>query len=121
MGRAVIIDESVLKWQSAHKTGWPGATIGQPDVRYKLLSSEREGGPNIQLAEYEAQHVEPPHSHPHDEILYILDGGGTFGDRDLRAGLLLFIEKDTVYGPIISGDHGMKFLRVQMSDYSGPK
>ena len=116
MGRIVFVQEKDLEWQWSRKANWPGAaTEGEPRVRYKVLNTQETGGPNSQLAEYEPGHVEAPHSHPHDELLYILSGHGSLAERRLEPGVLLFIERDTVYGPLTAGEQGLTFLRVQMS------
>ena len=117
MGRIVFVHEKDREWQWPRKAMWPdAATEGEPRVRYKVLSTPETGGPNSQLAEYEPGHVEAPHSHPHDELLYILSGHGILAERDLEPGVLLFIERDTVYGPLRAGNDGLSFLRVQMSE-----
>jgi len=131
MGKVLIVDEREKQWQKSNPKTWAGAREGEPSVRYKVLLSSlsssagegrpavaapgEAGAPNVQLAEYEAGHVERPHSHPHDELLYILRGKGTIGERTLEPGIMLFIEKDTVYGPLSTGKEGLAFLRVQLS------
>lgn len=116
VGQIVITQEADTPWRWSSKKAWSGtAEKGEPGVRYKVLNSATIAGPNVQLAQYEPGHVEPAHSHPHDEVLYILEGAGTVGDRDLTPGMLLYVEKDTLYGPLTSGPNGLTFLRVQTS------
>ena len=105
MGKVSSIDESAIEWiQPPGKAG----------VHFKILYSTAQGGPNVQLAEYEPGHEEHPHSHPTSELLYILEGELSLGEERVGPGTMLFVEKDTVYGPLIGGQRGVKFLRVEL-------
>ncbi len=116
MGRVVYMRQQDVPWQWPTKATWPGAAAkGEPSVRYKRLTTPESGAPNTQIAEYEPGRVEPAHSHPHDELIYILGGEGRLARRRLEPGVLLFIERDTVYGPLTAGEKGLRFLRVQTS------
>ncbi len=85
---------------------------GEPDVRYKVLTSGSDGVPGIQFVEYDAGHREKPHSHSESEVLWVLNGEVSIGGQTLRAGAGAFIEKDTVYGPLEAGNQGARFLRI---------
>ena len=105
MGKVSSIDESAIEWiQPPGKAG----------VHFKILYSTAQGGPNVQLAEYEPGHEEHPHSHPTSELLYILEGELSLDGERVGPGTMLYVEKDTVYGPLIGGQHGVKFLRVEL-------
>ena len=116
MGRFVLTNGEDIEWQWPSKDWKGSAPSGAPQVRYKRLGSSEQGAPNAQLVEYEPEHHEPAHSHPHDELLYILEGEGAVGEHSLKPGMLLYIERGTQYGPLEAGPRGLRFLRVQMSD-----
>ena len=89
------------------------ADTGKPDSRYKLLAG---GGdvPIVLIAEFEPGHYQEAHSHPTSEVLYILRGEVTIGDVTSGKGTMVFVEKDTHYGPLTAGPKGVKFLRVEI-------
>ena len=105
MGHVSRIDESTIDWIRPP---------GKAGVQYKILCTAAEGRADVQLAEYEPGHEELPHSHPTSELLYILEGELTLGGDVAREGTLLYVEKDTVYGPLIGGKRGVKLLRVEL-------
>ena len=41
----------------------------------------------------------PVHSHPYDEMWYVLDGEVDFGDTTYATGSVVYIPADTPYGP----------------------
>ena len=106
-----IIRDGEHDWCEAPDT-WPGkAGGGEPALSYKALLPRGPGRPNMQRTRYEPYHFEPPHSHPEDEILYLLGGELQLGDQTLFPGDALFIEKDTRYSLRASAS-GAEFLRV---------
>jgi quercetin dioxygenase-like cupin family protein len=110
--RVVEIDN--IEWQSAPRT-WPGkAADGEPDVRYKPFSTGAHAAPAGQLIEFEAGHVEAPHSHAESEIFFVLSGGLQIGDAEVTAGMLVHIDGGTVYGP--RAPAGCRFLRLSLAD-----
>lgn len=112
MGKVVYFEESAVDWLEVSNT-WEGKVAeGEPDVRYKVLTSGSVGVPGIQFVEYDAGHHEKPHSHSESEVLWVLNGEVTIGSQTLRAGSGAFIEKDTVYGPLEAGSQGARFLRI---------
>jgi hypothetical protein len=109
-----IIDIGAIGWTEV--TGnWPGQVrAGEPAVRYKAIRLDSPVVPAGQLVEYEAGHVEAPHSHPESEIFYVIAGEFTIGDRHLPTGALAYIAGGTVYGPSIAGPAGTRFLRLHL-------
>jgi quercetin dioxygenase-like cupin family protein len=91
---------------------WDGkAKPGEPTVHYKSLMAVAPGRPNMQRTRYEPRHFEPPHSHPEDEVIYMLSGNLAFGNQELSFGDALFIPKNTRYS-LRAGDAGAEFVRV---------
>ena len=106
-------------YASAHETSWLRpegeweAQAGRPDSRYKLLAAGKNV-PTVLIAEFEPDHRQEAHSHPTSEVLYILRGEVTIGTTRSCAGTMVFVEKDTTYGPLIAGPKGVRFLRVEI-------
>jgi quercetin dioxygenase-like cupin family protein len=58
-------------------------------------------------------HGVPPHSHTHDEVLYVLRGGCTLSDGTrVTAGDAVVIHADHAYG-FTCGPEGMEFLTIR--------
>jgi quercetin dioxygenase-like cupin family protein len=115
MGKIVLVNAQELDWQVPGDE-WPGKVAGdEPAVKFKPLESETSFA-KVQIAHYEPGHVEKPHSHPGDEVLFMLDGELTIGD-DMHVGseTAIFIERDTIYGPLVAGAGGATFFRVEMA------
>jgi quercetin dioxygenase-like cupin family protein len=108
----IVIRDADQQWRET-SADWPGrAKEGEPRVIYKsLLPGGEPGRPNMQRSRYEPLHFEPPHSHPEDEIIYVLSGDLTFGDQQLGFGDALFVPKDTRYS-LRAGEAGAEFVRV---------
>jgi quercetin dioxygenase-like cupin family protein len=111
MGQVVYANAHDAEWLRP-EGDWEAAS-GKPDSRYKLLEA---GGPapTVLIAEFEPGHYQEAHSHPTSEVLYILRGDVTIGDVTSRAGTMVFVEKDTRYGPLTAGPKCVKFLRVEI-------
>jgi quercetin dioxygenase-like cupin family protein len=107
----VVIRDQEKEWLTP-PAEWPGkAKAGEPTVYYKSLMMTAPDKPNMQRTRYEPNHFEPPHSHPEDEVIYLLSGELSFGNQDLGAGDALFVPKNTRYS-LRTGDAGCEFVRV---------
>jgi quercetin dioxygenase-like cupin family protein len=108
------VDIDALEWQSVPGT-WAGKVAdGEPDVRFKLFSTGAPAVPTGQLIDYEPGHIEALHSHEEDEIFYILSGELEIGDIKAKAGMLVYIEAGTKYGPS-TNESGCRFLRLHLA------
>jgi mannose-6-phosphate isomerase-like protein (cupin superfamily) len=85
-----------------------------PAVRYKGFAVASPVVPAGQLVEYEAGHVEAPHSHVESELFFVVSGTLTIGDEQLGEGMLAHIPGGTVYGPSVAGAGGVRFLRLHL-------
>src|SRR5262245_16641557 len=110
MGRFYARNAADLDWEVTRAS----ERDAQPafGVRRKVMGDEALG-PWVRLAEYGPGYEEPAHSHDADEVLYILRGDATIGGARYPAGTLLFIERDTTYGPVKAGPEGFQFLLVR--------
>jgi quercetin dioxygenase-like cupin family protein len=119
MGGIVVIKDAANPWQEP-PAQWAGKVgEGEPSLRFKRLMPSESGRPNMQRTQYEPHHHEPPHSHPEDEVLFVLAGTVNFGREELTAGDSLFIPRDTRYS-LRTGETGVEFLRVGFSDLAPP-
>jgi len=112
VGRILYVDEAQAEWRVSPLK--PGMKEGDPRVRSKHLVGGADGVPRVIIAEYEPGHREPRHSHAESEVLYILDGDATIEGTVVRPGTVVFVEGATEYGPVVSGEHGVRFLRVEV-------
>ena len=65
---------------------------------------------------YEAGWNSLRHSHPMDEIFYVYGGKLVVNGYDLPAGSVVFVPKNTMYGPEYTGSEGCHFLRMELWD-----
>jgi quercetin dioxygenase-like cupin family protein len=77
---------------------------------------EGQGGFFVNRSELPAGHSVPPHSHSHDEVLYVLRGGCTLDDGTrVDTGDAVVISADQAYG-FTCGPQGMEFLAIRTGD-----
>jgi quercetin dioxygenase-like cupin family protein len=115
----VVIKDAEQPWHETDPS-WAGkAKEGEPSLRFKRLMPSTSGRPNMQRTQYEPHHIEPLHSHPEDEVLFILAGKVSFGREELGAGDALFIPRDHRY-TLRTGETGVEFLRIGFSDLAPP-
>jgi quercetin dioxygenase-like cupin family protein len=120
MGKITIIRDAERDWQEVRPEWAAKYKEGDAGLRFKrLLAGDVPAMPNMQRSQYHPNHHEPNHSHPEDEILYILSGTVFFGKRQLVAGDALHVPRDTIYS-LRTGDTGAEFLRVGFGELSAP-
>jgi len=113
-----VVDPDQIEWQAVPGT-WEGKVgAGEADVRYKAFATGSPLAPSGQLVEYEAGHVEAPHSHDEGEIYVMLAGDLAIDDVVVGAGMLVYIEAGTVYGPSTT-EQGCRFVRLGLAEVSG--
>ena len=111
MEQVKVIRDADQAWNEVPDV-WEGkAKPGEPRVFYKMLTPFEPGKPNIQRSRYEPHHFEPPHSHPEDELLFLLSGDLIFGDQKLGFGDAIFVPKNARYS-LRAGAAGAEFVRV---------
>ena len=64
-----------------------------------LHQSKGEGEPTIMIRHWGPETDRPVHSHPFNEMFYVLEGEVFFGDQICGPGSCIFIDKNTEYGP----------------------
>ena len=60
--------------------------------------------------------VVPPHAHPSNEIIFIVDGEMTVAGTRYGQGTAIGIKAGTVYGPLVAGPKGVEFLLIMDRD-----
>jgi hypothetical protein len=98
----VAIDPDGIPWHAGSSAG----------VRYKVVSDDSSGPARMQIAHYEPGWTHPAHSHPEAEALFILEGELFIGELKATRSMTVFIDKDTMYGPLTAGPEGAVFLRI---------
>ena len=111
MGRSIIMHVDDAPWIKGEASA-RDAIKKHTEKRGTQMIGDREKGPWIHIHHIEPDKVVPPHSHDVDEVLYILEGEVTLGDRLCGPGTVLFIKQDTEYGFTV-GDHGVRFMAVR--------
>lgn len=64
-----------------------------------LHQGEEPGEPNIMIRVWGSDTDLAVHSHPYNEMFYVLDGEVEVGDQVYAAGSCIYISKGTPYGP----------------------
>jgi quercetin dioxygenase-like cupin family protein len=67
-------------------------------------------GPEMMIRHWGPETNIPVHSHPYNEMFYVLEGEVEIGETTYTAGACIFVEKDTPYGPT-RAPKGVKVLR----------
>jgi hypothetical protein len=110
MGRAVIMHIDDAPWVR----GGPRAEGGDnahPDGGGQLVG-DLEKGPWVHVNWLPGGLVAPPHSHDHDEVMYVLEGGFSMGKRRCGVGTVVYLEAGTQYGFTV-WDEGVRFLNIR--------
>ena len=111
MAHAKVIRDGEFDWRQPG-ADWAGrAAAEEPQVWFKMIMSREPGLPNVQRVRFEPKHFEPPHTHDEDEVIFLIGGELTFGDRTLGSGDTLFVPKNTRYS-LRAGEAGAEFVRV---------
>ena len=116
MTEIMLIRDEAQAWQEVPDFWKAKQKGGDPGLRFKILIGQGEGPVNMQRTEYYPGHHEAPHSHPEDEILYILEGKIHFGRDELGPGDAIFVPGDKIYS-LHTGDSGVTFVRIGLSNH----
>lgn len=117
MSEIALIRDADQPWQEVPDFWKAKQKEGDPGLRFKVLMGQGTGPVNMQRTQYYPGHHEAPHSHPEDEILYILEGKIHFGRDELGPGDAIFVPKDKVYS-LHTGETGVTFVRIGLSNHS---
>ena len=93
--------------QSAHIDAGEKVRTNQGMTKYLIQNSE---GANIMIRYFGPETDIRVHSHPYDEMWYVLEGEFEVGDAVYGAGSVVYIPADVPYGPTRS-PQGASLLR----------
>lgn len=107
MGRALIMHIDDAPWIR----GGPRGEGEFPDGGGQLVG-DLEQGPWVHVNWLPGGLVAPPHSHSHEEVMYVLEGGFSMGKRRCGPGTVVYIAANTQYGFEV-WDEGVRFLNIR--------
>jgi quercetin dioxygenase-like cupin family protein len=93
------------------------AKTGQGYTKF-LYQSADGSGPSIMIRCWGPETDLDVHSHPYNELFYVLEGEVEMGGNVYTEGACIFISKDTPYGPTRS-PKGARLLRYAEAGRSG--
>jgi len=120
MAGATILRFETIPWNDPSKAspGVPAEMMREAQAsgaRSKRMV-EGQGGFYLNRNELPPGHTIAPHSHSHDEVLYVLRGGATLSDGSrVEAGDAVVIHANSAYG-FTCGPQGMEFLAIRTGD-----
>jgi quercetin dioxygenase-like cupin family protein len=110
MAEIMLIRDGAIPWEEAPPEWQANQKAGDTGLRFKRLMSGA-AGLNVQRTEYNPHRHEAPHSHPEDEILFVLSGTLFFGREELGFGDAIFVPREKIYS-LRTGETGAGFVRV---------
>jgi quercetin dioxygenase-like cupin family protein len=119
MAEIRLIRDADAPWEDVSAAWKANQKPGDPGLRFKRLLPSAAGSPNMQRTEYAPHHHEAPHSHPEDEVLFVLGGKLFFGREELGFGDAIFVPRGKVYSLRTEGT-GAQFVRIGFGDYAPP-
>lgn len=106
MSRAIIIHIDEAPWKTSPRKDAKGNPWGSRFI------GDLQNGPWININSLEPNKVVPPHTHTENEVIYIVEGDLTVGDRLCGPGTVVYMEKGTEYGFTV-GKKGVRFLNIR--------
>ena len=119
MPRVIVVRDAECPWEQVSPSWQEKYADKDRGLRFKRLLSHGSGMPNMQRTEYMPHHHEPPHSHPEDEVLFVLSGELFYGREKLSFGDAIYVARDTTYS-LRTENNGASFVRVGLADLSAP-
>ncbi len=107
MARALIMHIDEAPWIR----GGPRDEGDHPEGGGQLVG-DLEKGPWVHVNWLPGGLEAPLHSHDHDEVMYVIEGGFSMGRRQCGPGTVVFIEANTRYGFRV-WDEGVRFLNIR--------
>ncbi len=82
-------------------------------VSQKFVNEGTDGTPEVFFVQNKPGYTSRVHSHSQDEVIYVLEGEVSVGGRRCPAGTVVYVQKDTLYGPLVAGPQGVKFINIR--------
>ncbi len=116
MSEPIAIDASDIPWEEGRsQTTSDGRRLV---VHRRFPIAHLDPGPWFGHVHYEPGLRVERHAHPANEIIYLVAGQLTVGDRICEPGTAITVEAGTVYGPLIAGPEGAEFFLIMDRDPS---
>ena len=119
MPRVITVKDADCAWEQVSPSWQAKYAEEDRGLRLKRLLSGMPALPNMQRTEYMPHHREPPHSHPEDEVLFVLAGALFHGRDKLTFGDVIYVARDTTYS-LRTEAEGASFVRVGFGELSAP-
>lgn len=119
MPRVITVKDADCAWEQVSPSWQAKYAEEDRGLRFKRLLSGMPAMPNMQRTEYMPHHREPPHSHPEDEVLFVLAGALFHGRDKLTFGDVIYVARDTTYS-LRTEAEGASFVRVGFGELSAP-
>jgi len=119
MAKVILVHDADKEWEQVSPSWQAKYAEEDRGLRFKRLLAGSPGMPNMQRTEYMPNHHEPPHSHPEDEVLFVLSGELFSGREKLVYGDAIYVAKDTTYS-LRTETEGASFVRVGFGDLAAP-
>ena len=119
MAKVIVVRDAEVAWEQASPSWQANYADGDRGLRFKRLLRTEPGMPNVQRTEYMPHHHEPPHSHPEDEVLFVLSGELFHGRDKLTFGDVIYVARNTTYS-LRTEAAGASFVRVGFNDLAPP-
>jgi quercetin dioxygenase-like cupin family protein len=95
--------------QAAHIDGGERVRTNRGDSKFLIVNPPGEGA-NVMIRYWGPETDIPVHSHPYDEMWYVLEGEVDFGDATYTTGSVVYIPANVPYGPT-RAPKGVSLLR----------
>jgi quercetin dioxygenase-like cupin family protein len=114
-----LVDE--IEWPDEQPASAPQELVAEAKrlgARRKFLA-RGVGGYHSQISEFPAGYTVPMHSHDHNEMIVVLEGGCSMldGGPSLKAGDSMVLIANYEYG-FVAGDDGMTFMTIRTGEAS---
>ena len=119
MAKVIVVRDADCPWEQVSPSWQAKYADEDRGLRFKRLLAGAPAMPNMQRTEYMPRHHEPPHSHPEDEVLFVLSGELFHGRDKMTFGDVIYVARDTTYS-LRTESAGASFVRVGFGDLSAP-
>jgi chorismate mutase len=116
-GRVPVVrgpDDPEVPWQAVKAQRNADGSVAEVRERWFAFSADP---PYLSLlARYDPGMVVRRHGHFSPHVVYVIEGGATFGDRWCGAGTHLELPFGAAFGPVTAGPDGAVFFEVMLGD-----
>ncbi len=111
MAKIFIKHVDEVPWGPRHRTMEDGGTASS----HGKFIGDPADGPWVNYSEMGPAFLVKPHSHPVDEVIFVVKGGLKLGAKTYGPGTIVSIKADTQY-QLQAGPEGCTFVNVRAGD-----